>query len=96
MSSTLRRSPGLGDRDWPYSASCRSADPELFFPVSSSGLSVAQVAEAKAVCAGCPVRRECLAFALRTHQTDGVWGGLSERERHPELNGSRRKEERDG
>ena len=64
-------------------AACRSTDPDLFFPISSSGRSVAQVAEAKAVCAGCRVRRECLAFALRTHQVHGVWGGLSEQERHP-------------
>jgi Transcription factor WhiB len=48
-----------------------------------AGPSLAQVAQAKAICAGCPVRRECLAFALRTHQVHGVWGGLSEQERHP-------------
>jgi hypothetical protein len=41
------------------------------------------VAEAKAICAGCQVRRDCLAFALRTHQVHGVWGGLSEQERYP-------------
>ena len=43
---------------------------------------MAQVAEAKAICAGCQVQRECLAFALRTHQGHGVWGGLSEPERY--------------
>jgi WhiB family transcriptional regulator, redox-sensing transcriptional regulator len=64
-------------------AACRSADPDLFFPSSSSGPSLAQVAQAKAMCAGYPVRRECLAFALRTHQVHGVWGGRSEQERHP-------------
>ena len=63
-------------------AACRSADPDLFFPISSSGPSLAQAAAAKAICAGCRVRRECLAFALRTHQVHGVWGGLSEQERH--------------
>ena len=64
-------------------AACQSADPEMFFPISSSGRSMAQVAEAKAICAGCQVQRECLAFALRTHQGHGVWGGLSEQERYP-------------
>jgi transcription factor WhiB len=44
---------------------------------------MAQVAEAKAICAGCQVRGECLAFALRTYQIHGVWGGLSEPERYP-------------
>ena len=68
---------------WRSMAACRSADPDLFFPISSSGQSMAQEAEAKAICAGCRVRRECLAFALRTHQAHGVWGGLSERERRP-------------
>ena len=83
MSRTSRRFPGLVDQDWRFLAACRSADPDLFFPVSLSGPSMAQVAEAKAICAGCPVRRECLAFALRTHQVHGVWGGLSEQERYP-------------
>ena len=68
---------------WRSQAACRSADPDLFFPISSSGHAMAQEAEAKAICAGCQVRRECLAFALRTHQAHGVWGGLSEHERRP-------------
>ena len=39
------------------------------------------MAEAKAVRARCLVRRQCLAFALRTRQVHGVWGGLTEEER---------------
>jgi WhiB family transcriptional regulator, redox-sensing transcriptional regulator len=70
-------------RPCPAPAAGASADPELFFPISSSGPSLAQAANAKAVCAGCEVRRECLAFALRTHQVHGVWGGLTEQERYP-------------
>ena len=66
---------------WRSAAACRSADPELFFPVSDSGRSLEQVAEAKAVCGGCPVRRECLAFALRTEQVHGIWGGTTADER---------------
>lgn len=50
-------------------------DPELFFPHESDPAD-----EAKAVCAVCPVRRECLAFAL-THQVEGVWGGTTTAER---------------
>lgn len=82
-SGTSHRFLGLVDEGWRSSAACRSADPDLFFPISSSGPSTAQVAEAKSICAGCGVRRECLAFALRTHQVHGVWGGLSEQERYP-------------
>ena len=67
--------------DWRSAAACRSADPELFFPVSAFGQALAQVAEAKAICARCPVRRPCLAFAQRTRQAHGIWGGLTEEER---------------
>lgn len=36
---------------------------------------------AKAICADCPVRIECLEYALVTGANHGIWGGLSERER---------------
>jgi WhiB family transcriptional regulator, redox-sensing transcriptional regulator len=64
----------IAEEDWRSVAACRSADPDLFFPVSSSGKALEQAAEAKVICAGCRVRRECLAFALRTDQMHGVWG----------------------
>jgi WhiB family transcriptional regulator, redox-sensing transcriptional regulator len=67
--------------DWRRLSACRSVDPELFFPVSSAGRSLEQVAEAKEVCARCLVRRQCLAFAMRTGQLHGIWGGLTEEER---------------
>jgi len=70
------------ERHWRSAAACRSCDPDLFFPVSSSGLSLRQVAEAKKICARCPVRTQCLAFTLRTRQVHGVWGGTSEQDRY--------------
>jgi WhiB family transcriptional regulator, redox-sensing transcriptional regulator len=66
---------------WRSAAGCLSADPELFFPISYSGPALQQVADAKAICAACPVRRECLAFALQTEQVHGIWGGMTEQER---------------
>jgi WhiB family redox-sensing transcriptional regulator len=60
---------------------CRGVDPDLFFPVGSSGPALLQAAEAKAVCAGCPVRDDCLSYAIETGQSAGVWGGTSEEER---------------
>jgi WhiB family redox-sensing transcriptional regulator len=69
--------------NWMSSAACHSADPELFFPISDCGRSQDQVAQAKAVCASCQVRRECLSFALRTRQAHGIWGGMTEQERYP-------------
>jgi WhiB family transcriptional regulator, redox-sensing transcriptional regulator len=67
--------------DWRFRAACLTADPELFFPLSAAGPSATQLTEAKAICARCPVRRQCLDFALTTRQVHGVWGGTSEDER---------------
>ncbi len=66
---------------WSSLAECRSADPELFFPLSSLGPSASQIAEAKSFCSRCVVRRQCLAYAMATRQAHGVWGGMTEQER---------------
>jgi WhiB family transcriptional regulator, redox-sensing transcriptional regulator len=68
-------------RDWRHSSVCRDEDPELFFPVGTSGPALAQEGEAKAVCRRCPVVAECLAWAVSSGQDFGVWGGMSEGER---------------
>jgi WhiB family redox-sensing transcriptional regulator len=65
---------------WRRAAACRSADPELFFPVSSTGRSLEQVERAKAVCRTCIVRRQCLQYAIAANE-EGVWGGMTEEER---------------
>jgi WhiB family transcriptional regulator, redox-sensing transcriptional regulator len=67
---------------WRHRAACRSEDPELFFPIGTTELALDQLASAKSVCRRCPVAGECLAWALDTDQRHGVWGGLSEVERH--------------
>jgi len=67
--------------DWRARSACLEADPELFFPVGSSGPAVHQVDEAKQVCNRCPVRSACLEWALDARQEHGVWGGLTEDER---------------
>lgn len=63
--------------NWDTEASCQGIDPEVFFPdrPSDSGLA------AKAICRGCPVRTQCLEFALATRLDHGVWGGMTEIER---------------
>jgi len=61
---------------WRDSAVCAQTDPELFFP--DKGL---RPREAKVVCARCPVRTECLTYALAHDRAYGVWGGTTERER---------------
>jgi WhiB family transcriptional regulator, redox-sensing transcriptional regulator len=70
-----------GTMDWRDHAACRDEDPELFFPVGTSGPALLQIAEAKAVCRHCQVSSECLKWALASGQDAGVWGGLSEDER---------------
>jgi WhiB family redox-sensing transcriptional regulator len=62
-------------------AECRTEDPELFFPAGTSGPSLAQIAEAKAVCHRCTVRSDCLAWSFEIKAEAGVWGGKSEDER---------------
>lgn len=66
--------------DWRTRAACRHEDPELFFPVGHSAEAQAQTEFAKWVCTRCPVRAECLGWALEMGMS-GVWGGLSEDER---------------
>ena len=63
--------------EWQQYAACVNCAGEVdFFPARGES-----VRDAKAVCAVCPVKRECLDFALRLKVAHGVWGGLSERER---------------
>ncbi len=66
---------------WTDLAACRGVDPELFYPISTTGPAVDQVAEAKQVCAGCPVTTDCLNWALRAGEPIGIWGGTTPEER---------------
>lgn len=67
--------------DWRHRAACRDEDPELFFPIGTTGPALLQVEEAKAVCQRCVVIDDCRAWSLETSQEAGVWGGLCEDER---------------
>lgn len=67
--------------DWRTRAACRDVDPELFFPVGTTGPALVQVQEAKDICTQCSVTEDCLSWALESGQETGVWGGLSEDER---------------
>ncbi|HET9732020.1 MAG TPA: WhiB family transcriptional regulator [Acidimicrobiales bacterium] len=64
------------DSDWQAKAKCRDVHPSVFFPSDGLGVEAAQ-----RICALCPVRQECLEYALANHIDHGVWGGASERER---------------
>lgn len=80
----------VGRTSWMSRSACRRADPELFFPSAADGAASLHVQEAKAVCARCQVRGECLAYALATRQKDGVWGGTTEDERRTMTRRNRR------
>jgi WhiB family redox-sensing transcriptional regulator len=69
--------------DWQLQGACREADPATFFhPEGERGPARARrQAAAKAVCATCPVLRQCADHALKVREPYGVWGGMSEEER---------------
>jgi len=61
---------------WTRQAACLGTDPEMWF-VEDDGT----YREARLICAACPVRSECLAWALETRTEHGLFGGLAPRER---------------
>lgn len=89
---TAARIPAAPSRNWRPRAACQDVDPELFFPSDRGGPAAeAQAAKAKAVCAGCPVREQCLDWALSHSLGHGVWGGLTEEERRASGGGAGRR-----
>ena len=66
----------LQDQNWRAHALCAGDDPDLWFAAGAIEHKLA-----KRVCRGCPVQRECLAYAMDAPIDHGIWGGLTERER---------------
>jgi WhiB family redox-sensing transcriptional regulator len=78
--------PATADRvvdgsNWRQSSACLGEDPELFFPIGTSGPALRQAEEAKNICRQCPVVAQCLTWALETGVDHGVWGAQTEDER---------------
>lgn len=68
--------------EWVALGACSDADPELFFPIGRAGRrDVEATIEAKRICNSCPVRRDCLEFAVEENLDHGVWGGATPSER---------------
>jgi len=69
---------------WQFRAACRGPESALFFPPTYAERKEEREdreRRAKAICGGCPVRRECLEYALGIREPHGIWGGLNEAER---------------
>ncbi len=62
---------------WRLRGACRGLDPEIFYaPSDDDG-----VDGAKQVCSTCVVQEQCLEFALENRESEGIWGGATEKER---------------
>lgn len=66
---------------WRDAGACRTEDPALFAPDGTTGKWAPIITKAKAVCNRCPVRPDCLAWALDTREPHGIYGGHTEDER---------------
>jgi WhiB family redox-sensing transcriptional regulator len=64
------------DMSWRQRGACRGLDPDVFYPASED-----DAGEAKSICATCNVREPCLEYALANRESDGIWGGATEKER---------------
>ncbi len=68
-------------RDWREIGACRDSDPDLFFPIGTTGVAATQIRQAIAICSACSIQEECLQYALETNQEAGIWGGYPEDDR---------------
>ncbi len=66
------------DLSWRLRGACRGLDPEIFYSASEEDDGIAR---AKQVCNTCVVRQQCLEFALANRESEGIWGGATEKER---------------
>ncbi len=74
----------VSEIEWQVRAACRGPQAAMFFPPSSFERKedkAEREQRAKSICAGCSVRKDCLAYALRIREPHGIWGGLNESER---------------
>ena len=79
---------------WHDRAACAGVKDVTWFPSGDApggrdAAHKANVAAAKAICAGCPVKAECLEVALWEPLTYGIWGGLTFDERRGKNTGQR-------
>ena len=81
MPLSVRARISIEDDDWRAVAACRDTDPDLFFPVGTTGPAIDQIERPRPCAANARRKAPCLEFALTTNQDSGIWGGTSEEER---------------
>jgi WhiB family redox-sensing transcriptional regulator len=67
--------------NWRAESACLNTDPDVFFPLAVGTAATKQVNRALRICDGCAVRQQCLDFALRSGEKDGIWGGTTPEDR---------------
>jgi WhiB family redox-sensing transcriptional regulator len=80
----VRRDEEFDDLQWQQAAACRGENAAMFYPppfFERKDVRLTRESLAKSICANCPVEDACLAYALRTAEPHGIWGGLNETER---------------
>lgn len=89
--------PWSETKAWMDASACAHKDVNTFFKPAASGAAMKDGtrpdphAEARALCAECTVRDQCLDYALTNRVAYGVWGGLDEKQRASILKAGRRK-----
>lgn len=68
--------PITEERPWVVFSACRQVDPDVFFPTTRE-----QEEHAISICKTCPVRMDCLDYAIEAREKFGIWGGLTEKQR---------------
>ena len=71
---------GFNDAKWMDEALCAQTNPESFYPERGG-----PNREAKKVCDMCPVQTDCLNWAIEHNESEGIWGGMSAKERAREI-----------
>jgi len=67
--------------NWRAESACLNTDPDVFFPVAVGTAAGKLVTRALRICDGCPVKQQCLDYAMRSGEKDGIWGGTTPEER---------------
>ena len=82
--SNLPRVAPPSRQPWQERAACAGEIGVLFYPpmrAEKKAVRLRREAHAISVCQQCPVREECLQYAIDHDERYGIWGGLTDRER---------------